>query len=130
MSKQKLIPFAEIEREVLHKYRKNLHLAKSAKDVKEFFNYAVKDFFAQAFAEQIKLEDDDILLIPESKIGFSISSKLRGNPAFRDAQDLASSRKIIGRLAAKGNHLIHNLEGTDPAKIEAKRVEHYYSTKL
>ncbi len=120
MEKKKRIPFSKIEQDVRHKYRKNLGLAESTEDIKKFFGYAVKELFELAFEGQIELENDDILLAPESAGGFALSAKIKKLPVLKEAWESSELEKILCHFAEQGNHLIQHLEATHPDKTETK----------
>lgn len=120
MEKQDEIPYARIERDVRHKYRKNLGLAESTEDVKKFFGYAVKDLLTQAFDNQIAFDYDDIRLAPKSAGGFRLSSKFKGNLVLLENGEPSPLPKIIRRFAIQANRLIQHLEEKRPDKTEIK----------
>ena len=118
MTKQRSL--TRIERNLKRVYRRDLGLAESAPDVRNFFFYAIRELFTQIFADRINVGFTDVRLDANSARGFVCSARLRAEPEFKTWWQGSELPDVMSRLAESANHQLMHLAEHNPLKTEVK----------
>ena len=111
--------FTKAENELLPKFRKMTNEAESTVDVQKFFIYCMQELFSNASDGQLKLQFEDVELLPEREPPFMLSEKLRSREEFIEAWNASDLPQIVGRFADLALNRYKHL-AKNPGKTEAK----------
>lgn len=112
------VSYSRIENELAPGLRNSLNHAESVGDVKNFFNYTVRELLERTLGDDMVLEYEDITLAGDGE-GFTVSERLRSNSAFANVAQSSDLNAILGRFALSAQHRLRHLEG-HPERTNAK----------
>lgn len=115
--------YTKHEHEVLPKYRKQLNTAESNEEVKKFFSYTMQDLVQKASDGRISPSYGDIILEPECKPHYRISTDLQGSDVFNDIWESSDMPAVFARLAESAAHRYTHL-ARPHNKSETKIKQH------
>lgn len=96
-----------------------MNKAESTEDVKKVFIQTVKELLDGVFDGTVKVEDEDIMLLPNSKPYFQMSERLRGEDHLKSYWTDSDLHHVIYRLAESAAGRYKHL-GKHPEKTEIK----------
>lgn len=113
----KRISFSKNLNKLLPRFRENMSNAESTEDVKKFFSYAVKELLQGIFEKELKIRDDEIILLPDKPPYFSISKTLASE--IREVWKESDLPHLIEKLAESAIGRFKHLD-KHPEKTESK----------
>lgn len=117
MTKQ--LSYSKYENRILPAYRQKINHAESAEDVKKFFTYTAKELLQNIFAEQLRIEYEDLALTPDSLPHYMLSDKLLSSQDFITIWNDSDLPQVMARLARPALNRYRRLE-KHPEKTDAK----------
>jgi hypothetical protein len=117
MTKQ--LSFSAYERRVLPQFREKMNKAESTEDVRKAFVQTVEALLNGVLDGRVKVEPEDLLLLPDTEPHYQISEGLRADERLKSFLSGSDLPHVIHRLAesAIGRH--KHLE-KHPEKTELK----------
>jgi hypothetical protein len=117
MTKQ--LSFSAYERRVLPQFREKMNKAETTEDVRKVFVRTVEALLNGVLDGRIKVESEDLLLLPDSERHYQISEGLRADELLKSYWTESDLPRVINRFAesAIGRH--KHLE-KHPEKTELK----------
>ncbi len=102
---------------LMPRFRENMSNAESTEDVKKFFSYSVRDLLEDILGKEIRIDKDDIILLPDKPPYFDLSPKLASEiDKVWEGSDLPH---LIEKLAESAIGRFKHLE-KHPEKTESK----------
>lgn len=113
------LSFTRYERKILPNFRQKISKAESTEDVKKFFFYRVKEFFNIVFEGQLRVEDEEVKLTPDSEPFYRLSKRLLSSWDFTSVWNESDLPRVINRLAESSVRRCKNL-AKHPEKTDSK----------
>jgi len=113
------VSFTKYENEALHSYRQKLNSAESTEDVKKFFFYTTQSLFENIFSGKLRVEPEDITLIPGSKPHFRFADRISSTELFMETWKQSDLSRVLGRFAESAASRMKRLE-KQPEKTDQK----------
>ncbi|MFO7761796.1 MAG: hypothetical protein ACQES8_04615 [Thermodesulfobacteriota bacterium] len=117
MSRQ--LSFTKFENELRPDFRQKMSSAESTEDVKKFFVYTVINLMKKVFADDFKLEYDDIAFAPTKAPYYKLNNQITEKDQFKSIWEKSDLPQVMKRFAESAanrfNHLVKN-----PDKTESK----------
>ncbi len=114
------LSFTNLGNTYLHKMRNRINHSEDRVDLENSFSQTVCSLLNDVFeTEPIEIEDNDILFDPDSKINYSVSSKLREQVRFNDVWQNSDLPNVIGKFADSVYHRFLHLS-KHPEKTNRK----------
>lgn len=113
------LSFSGYERKILPQFREKMNKAESTEDVKKVFIHTVEELLDGVFDGTVKMEDEDLMLLPDSKPYFQMSDRLRGEDHLKFYWTDSDLHHVIYRMAKSAAKRYKHLE-KHPEKTEIK----------
>lgn len=117
MAKQ--LSFTKYENEALHSYRQRLSSAESSEDVRKFFLYTTQTLFRDVFGDRLRVEPEDITLIPETKPYYRLADRIVSAELFDTTWRQSDLSRVMSRFAESAASRVKHLE-KHPEKTDRK----------
>lgn len=117
MSRQ--LSFTKFEKELLPAFRQKINMAESSEDVKTFYARTSLDLFDKAFAGELDLQFDDIVLQPGQDDRYLLSARILALPNFNEIWNNSDLPNVLGRFTEAAINRYTHLE-KHPEKTESK----------
>ncbi len=112
--------YNKIENDLWPAYRDRLNKAESTEDVKKFFVYTAVELLQRILQDDdVRVQNEDIQLEPESKPQYGLSSRLLEEGRFEEIMTKSDLDDILDRLARAAAKRYHRL-GRNPDKDRAR----------
>ena len=98
-----MMSFIKYEHQILPKFREQLNQAESVEDVKKFFIGTIQQFLELATDGNISADYEDILLVPDSKAGYSLNAQLANSKEMKEMEN-SDLTAVISRFAEQAVH--------------------------
>ena len=117
MAKQ--LSFTKYENEALHAYRQKLSSAESSEDVRKFFLYTTQSLFRSVFDGRLRVESEDITLIPEAEPCYRFADRILSVELFDTTWRQSDLSRVVNRFAESAASRMKHLE-KHPEKTDRK----------
>jgi hypothetical protein len=111
--------FSGYERKLLPQFRQKMNKAESTEDVKKFFIQTVEELLNGVFDGKMKVEAEDVVLLPEAEPHYGMSERLRDGELLKSYWTESDLSHVIHRLAESATGRYKHLE-KHPEKTEVK----------
>ena len=115
--------FTQIERELMHRYRRQINHAESEEDIKKFFAQTMQHLLDEVMQHTTRIEENDAVLKPGAAPYFTINARLRKNESFKEIRKHSDLDAVLKRFAAPAAKRYRHLRG-HPEKTESK-IRHF-----
>lgn len=117
MAKQ--VSFTKYENEALRAYRQKLSSAESSEDVRKFFLYTTQTLFRDVFGGNLRVESEDITLVPEAKPYYRFADRILSAELFDTTWRQSDLPRVVSRFAESAASRMKHLE-KHPEKTDQK----------
>ncbi|TDT71480.1 hypothetical protein EV215_0856 [Hypnocyclicus thermotrophus] len=101
--------FIQYEKNYQHQFRNKLNNAEEPVEVLKIFSQIISLMLNEIFEEEIKVEYEDIKLLPNDDTEYKISDKLLSNPKVNEIFNNSDIKNIIFRFSNTAIHKYRSL---------------------
>ena len=113
------LSFTKFENEALPPFRQRLNSAESTEDVRKFFFYTTQSLLENVFDGQLRIEPEDVALIPEAAPYFRFGDRILSAELFTSTWAQSDLSRVMSRLAESAANRCRHLE-KHPEKTDRK----------